>query len=99
MASIVVAVLLTVGLPVPPTTDALATGQALYALGTAGAGGDDPAVRRGWYYLAAAQQKDGSWLVQSRNPNAHPPVISYFATDWATLGLVRTLPAAPHRPG
>src|SRR5262249_16950828 len=67
--------------------DALATGQALYALGAAGASSDDSAVQQAWGFLAAAQRKDGSWLVESRNPNSHPPVISYFATGWATLGL------------
>jgi hypothetical protein len=73
-------------------SDALATGQALYALGTAGTGADDPAVRRAWAYLLAGQRPDGSWRVHSRNPTMHVRIISYVGTGWATLGLLRTLP-------
>jgi hypothetical protein len=73
-------------------SDALATGQALYALGTAGTGADDPAVRRAWGYLLGSQRADGSWRVRSRNPTMHVRIISYVGTGWATLGLLRTLP-------
>ena len=79
-------------------SDALATGQALYALGVIGVSGADPAVWRAWNFLAATQRKDGSWLIQSQNPNSHPPVISYFGTGWATLGLMRTLPSPAKKP-
>jgi hypothetical protein len=72
--------------------DALATGQALYALGTAGTRADDPAVRRAWAYLLGKQRSDGSWRVRSRNPSMHVRIISYVGTGWATLGLLRTLP-------
>jgi hypothetical protein len=76
-------------------TDALATGQALYALNAAGAGPDDSAVRRACRFLTTTQQQDGSWLVHTRNPNSHDPVISYYGTAWAILGLLRTLPPPP----
>jgi Squalene-hopene cyclase C-terminal domain len=74
------------------STDALVTGQALYALNAAGVGSDDPAVRRACRFLMTTQQHDGSWLVHTRNPNSHDPVISYYGTAWAVLGLLRTLP-------
>jgi hypothetical protein len=73
-------------------TDALATGQALYALSASGASSDDPAVRRAWKFLVSTQAEDGSWLVHTRNPNGHDPIPSFYGTGWATLGLLRTLP-------
>ncbi len=72
--------------------DAVATGQALMAIGRVG--GSPEAVRRAWSYLAATQQVDGSWAVHTRNPNTKSDrVISYFGTAWATLGLLETLSA------
>jgi hypothetical protein len=73
-------------------TDALATGQALYALSAAGVSSDDPAVRRAWTFLSSTQAEDGSWLVHTRNPNGHDPIVSFYGTGWATLGLLSTLP-------
>jgi hypothetical protein len=74
------------------STDALATGQALYALSAAGVPSSDAAVSRAWRFLFSTQQDDGSWLVHTRNPNSHDPIISFYGTGWATLGLIRTLP-------
>jgi hypothetical protein len=79
-------------------TDALATGQALYALGAAGVPADDAAVRRARGFLSSTQAEDGSWLVHTRNPNGHDPIVSYYGTGWATLGLLRTLPPPESRP-
>lgn len=73
--------------------DALATGQALYALAAAGKTAEDPAVRRAHTYLVAGQQKDGSWPVPTRVKNGHDVIISYTGTGWAALGLMRTLSA------
>jgi hypothetical protein len=73
-------------------TDALATGQALYALSAAGVPSDDAGIRRAWGFLSSTQAEDGSWLVHTRNPNGHDPIISFYGTGWATLGLLRTLP-------
>jgi len=73
-------------------SDALATGQVLYSLATAGVAADDGAILRACEYLAKTQQPDGSWLVHTRNKNGHDPIISYYASGWATLGLLRTLP-------
>jgi hypothetical protein len=74
------------------STDALATGQGLYALGAAGVPSSDTAVGRAWGFFVSTQQEDGSWLVHTRNPNSHDLIISYYGTGWATLGLIRTLP-------
>jgi Squalene-hopene cyclase C-terminal domain len=74
------------------STDALATGQALYAFGAAGIPSSDAAISRAWRFLLSTQRDDGSWLVHTRNPNSHDPIISFYGTGWATLGLIRTLP-------
>ena len=73
-------------------SDALGTGQALVALRTAGVTAKDPAIAKAWRYLIRSQKEDGSWFVVSRAYQA-PPFSSYMGTAWATLGLVRTLPA------
>jgi hypothetical protein len=73
-------------------TDALATGQALYALSIAGVKSEDTAIQRACQFLLSTQQEDGSWLVRTRNPNGHDPIISFYGTGWATLGLIRTVP-------
>jgi hypothetical protein len=72
-------------------SDALATGQALMALSTAGLTAKDPAVAKAWGYLIKNQKPDGSWFVASRAYQA-PPFSSYMGTAWATLALLRTLP-------
>jgi squalene-hopene/tetraprenyl-beta-curcumene cyclase len=74
-------------------SDAFATGQALYALGRAGRGPDDPAVARAWKYLVAVQRPDGSWYAPTKKPNAKDnPIATYWGSAWAAIGLVRTLP-------
>jgi hypothetical protein len=73
------------------------TGESLYALGTIGLTGDDPAVRRAWKYLLGTQRPDGSWKALSRETfdsqpeKTHGPSV-HWGTAWATLGLVRTFP-------
>jgi hypothetical protein len=74
-------------------SDALATGQALYALLSAGVPADSPSIRRALVYLLRSQHEDGSWFVKTRNPNSHDVVISYYGTGWATLGLLQSLPS------
>jgi hypothetical protein len=88
-------------------SDAYATGQALVALKL---GGDHPvgsgAYRRGSFYLAVTQQKDGSWLVAKRAnpvqpffdssfPHDQSQFISCAGTCWATMALTLSLPASP----
>ncbi|HMG35902.1 MAG TPA: ankyrin repeat domain-containing protein [Blastocatellia bacterium] len=85
------------------SSDAYATGEALFALGSAGRM-VDPVFRRGVDYLLSTQASDGSWHVKSRSiwlqpylesgfPYGRDQFISTAGTAWATLAL--TLTAEP----
>src|SRR5207344_1662350 len=51
------------------TTDAYATGLAMYALRESGAlTASDAAIQKGARYLLSTQRSDGSWYVRSRSP-------------------------------
>jgi hypothetical protein len=74
-------------------SDSYATGQSLYALGLAGRTGSDPDVQKGWQYLLSTQKPDGSWPGVSKKPGVKEnPIILYWGSAWATIGLARTLP-------
>ena len=87
------------------TSDAYATGEALFALGSAGGMAvTDPVYRKGVEYLLSTQAGDGSWHVKSRSiwlqpylesgfPYGRDQFISTAGTAWATLAL--TLAANP----
>jgi hypothetical protein len=78
-------------------SDALATGQALYVLRSAGLSADDPALQRGVDCLLNTQSADGSWVMHSRpaTPDGPPgktainSPISYTGSAWAVIGLAR----------
>ena len=77
-------------------SDAWATGQALYALASAGIGPVDPAVERARTFLTDTQRQDGSWPMSSR-PKApgdkgatNLVPITGAGAAWAVLGLVRS---------
>lgn len=80
-------------------SDAYATGQVLYALSFRNVKNDRPEIQRAVSFLVAGQREDGSWPMASRR---HPDVkpftysvpITYFGSAWATLGMVRSVPAA-----
>jgi hypothetical protein len=85
------------------TSDAYATGEALYALHVAGVVPGSRAYRRGVRYLLRNQLDDGSWLVRSRShatqsyfesgfPHGEDQFISAAATNWATQALLLSLP-------
>jgi hypothetical protein len=86
-------------------SDAYATGEALFALGSAGKMTvSDPVFRKGVDYLLSTQASDGSWHVRSRAiwfqpyfdsgfPYGQDQFISTAGTAWATLAL--TLAAEP----
>lgn len=86
-------------------SDAYATGEALFALGSAGRMTvSDPVFRKGVDYLLSTQAGDGSWRVKSRAiwlqpyfesgfPYGQDQFISTAGTAWATLAL--TLAAEP----
>ena len=81
------------------SSDAHATGQALYALSHAGVKADHPAVVRATAFLVASQEDDGSWVMRSRpvfgggaeGAKNLVPII-YEGSAWATLGLVQFWP-------
>jgi ankyrin repeat protein/mono/diheme cytochrome c family protein len=82
------------------SSDAYATGQALYALKESGAAKPaDPVYARGVAYLLKTQLADGSWFVKSRAigfqpffesgfPHGHDQWISAAASNWAALALL-----------
>jgi ankyrin repeat protein len=86
-------------------SDAYATGETLFALGSASRMiASDPVFRRGMDYLLRTQASDGSWHVRSRAiwlqpyfdsgfPYGQDQFISTAGTAWATLAL--TLAAEP----
>jgi Squalene-hopene cyclase C-terminal domain len=80
------------------SSDAYATGQALYVLREAGMLPSHPVYRRGVEFLVRTQKEDGSWRVVSRAPKfqpyfqsgfpyEHDQWISASGTAWATLSL------------
>ena len=83
-------------------SDAYATGEALFALGSAGVMPvSDPVFRKGIEYLLSTQATDGSWHVKSRSiwlqpylesgfPYERDQFISTAGTAWATLALTLT---------
>ena len=75
-------------------SDAMATGQTLYALATAGVSSQDPAVQRAQAFLIRTQAENGSWQVESRNATTGncPDMMVYHGSNWAILGLMQTLP-------
>jgi hypothetical protein len=84
---------------IPSTgTSAYATGQALFAIHTAGLPPSDAAYERGVQFLLKTQQEDGSWYVRTRAlgfqqyfdanfPYGHDQWISAAGTSWATVAL------------
>jgi squalene cyclase len=81
------------------SSDAYATGQALWALQEADAlKPSDPVGDRAGQFLQKTQLADGSWFVRSRSiplqsyfesdfPHGHDQWISAAATNWATAAL------------
>ena len=81
-------------------SDALATGQSLYALRAAGIPADDPVIRRGVEFLVKSQKPEGNWTMTSRpllgKPDSGPAhdmtPITAAGSAWAVLGLARAVP-------
>jgi hypothetical protein len=79
-------------------SDAFATGQAVYALRTAGKAATDSAIQNGQRFLLETQLQDGTWYVHRRAfpfqptmssgfPHGKDSWISAAATSWAVLAL------------
>ena len=84
------------------SSDAFATGAALYALRMSGTKPQDAAYRKGVQYLLETQAADGSWHVASRSPKIQPYFqsgfpydhdqwISVAATGWSVAALAEAL--------
>lgn len=84
------------------SSDAYASGVALYALARSGMPVKDSVFQRGVGYLLATQKPDGSWYVPSRSPKFQPYFQSGFpydhdqwistaATCWATSALAEVI--------
>ncbi|HEX7896494.1 MAG TPA: prenyltransferase/squalene oxidase repeat-containing protein [Planctomycetota bacterium] len=70
------------------TSDALATGQVLYALSFVKA--DVEPARRARAFLVKTQREDGSWNVPTTKARTKEPGIAiYWGTAWAVLGLLQ----------
>ncbi|HBN74451.1 MAG TPA: hypothetical protein DD473_01255 [Planctomycetaceae bacterium] len=74
--------------------DALATGQALYALKQVGVSNDDPSIQKAIHFLTSTQAENGSWSVHGtkakKKENVEETAV-YWGTAWATIGLLETL--------
>lgn len=84
------------------TSDAYATGQALFMLLTSGMSPQDEPLVKATAYLLKTQATDGSWFVQTRakpiqeffdngDPYDKSQFISISATGWAVAALARTI--------
>jgi|ERR1700754_1884259 len=87
------------------SSDAYATGQALYALSESGAvQPQDPAYQKGVAWLLKHQDASGAWILETRAfaiqpffnsdfpPYDENQYISATATNWAALALLNALP-------
>ena len=77
------------------SSDAYATGQALYILNLAGVKSDRPEIQRAVAFLVSAQKEDGSWPMTPRSHEGATPAnnlvpVTYFGSAWGTIGLART---------
>src|ERR1043165_1295787 len=78
------------------SSDAYATGQALYVLSEAGVRNDRREIKRAAAFLLGNQKEDGSWpMIGRAHPGATPSKnqipITYFGSAWGCLGLMRAV--------
>ena len=85
-------------------SDALATGQVLYALRGVTAKRGVKCVARGRQWLLANQHENGEWFTKSTLITVLPGeghilrtdgIYTFWGTAWATLGLLEALPPSP----
>ncbi len=77
-------------------SDALATGQALFALSEIRRTASRyEAIERARKFLVSSQRDDGSWETKStkeKSKTKSTDISNFFGTAWATIGLCRSLP-------
>lgn len=81
---------------VDESSDALATGMAVYALRQAGVESSDPVVQSALKFLLDTQKDDGSWDVHGTKDDKRESIEEtavFWGTTWATIGMLQTLPA------
>lgn len=74
-------------------SDALGTGQALYALTRAGLPNEPHAIRAAQEFLRKTQQPDGAWSVRGTKANKKDQAqatATYWGTCWAVIGLTES---------
>ncbi|HIF00684.1 MAG TPA: hypothetical protein EYG03_16900 [Planctomycetes bacterium] len=75
-------------------SDALATGQVLYALSTHSRESEvTRAVERARTFLVSTQKPDGSWAVKGTKKNKQDKIqetATYWGTCWAVIGLLES---------
>ena len=74
-------------------SDAIATGQTLYALSFAPKDKSSKLIARGRAFLQKTQRKDGAWTVKgtlSQHKSEVMPTSVFWGTTWAVIGLCRT---------
>ena len=78
------------------SSDALATGMALYALSQVAPDAViESAIAKAQKFLATTQLENGSWKVNGTKSNKRDTPIEtsiFWGTSWAVLGLAETLP-------
>jgi hypothetical protein len=80
---------------VTDSSDALGTGQALYALLRSGLTTQHPAVQRAVAFLCYTQKDNGAWTVRGTKKNKQKqiqPTATYWGTCWAVIALAESLP-------
>jgi hypothetical protein len=89
-------------------SDALGTGEALYALAAAPDAGNEKAITRAQEWLFSHQGEDGGWVVdythlskldrsgadKANSRKDIAMIYGYWGTTWATLGLLQAIPLA-----
>jgi prenyltransferase beta subunit len=74
-------------------SDAIATGQSLYALSFAPKEKAEQLIARGRAFLQKTQREDGSWNVKGTLTEHKDQVLFtsvFWGTNWAVIGLCRT---------
>ena len=80
-------------------SDAMTTGQAVYALAVAGnTDATRASLQRAVAYLLSTQEEDGTWVTDSELVSTEPDeakdyIYRYWGTTWASIGLSRALDA------